>query len=96
MLLQGEGDLNIALIGDSHAFQLSGGFKRSDYKNLYIFSYAGCPPIKNFIRQDRLYMDCDYPDREEKMIMKLNPTDFVFITSRWPYYFKETLAQLKM
>ena len=45
----------IALIGDSHAFQLSGGFKRSDYKNLYIFSYAGCPPIKNFIRQDRLY-----------------------------------------
>lgn len=94
-ILPGEGDLNIALIGDSHAFQLSGGFKRSDYKNLYIFSYAGCPPIKNFIRQDRLYMDCDYPDREwKKMIMKLNPIDFVFITSRWPYYFKENIGAI--
>ena len=26
--------------------------------------------------------------------MKLNPTDFVFITSRWPYYFKENIGAI--
>tara|TARA_B100000989_G_scaffold256321_1_gene205463 strand:- start:22482 stop:24305 length:1824 start_codon:yes stop_codon:yes gene_type:complete len=94
-IFNGEGNLNIVLIGDSHAFQMSGGFIKNNYKNLSIFSYAGCPPIKNFIRQDRLYIDCNYADKEwTKMISNLESVDLVIISSRWPYYFKNDIGSI--
>ena len=38
-------------------------------------------------------MDCDYPDRDKKMIMKLNPTD-LYLSPLLPYYFKENIGAI--
>lgn len=92
----GSGSADIALIGDSHAFQLVAGFSETQFKSLTVFSYAGCPPIKNFRRMDRTYMNCNEVDSIwSEMIRESGAKfDIVYIAARWPYYFREDIGRI--
>lgn len=84
----GDGKDAILVVGDSHAFQLKGGFDRNDYKSLTILSYAGCPPLHEFSRSDKRYIDCTSVSEYWNDWTEEKKYDKLIITARWPYYFR--------
>lgn len=88
----GDGEEVILVVGDSHAFQLTGGFGRNDYKSLTTLSYAGCPPLQSFSRSDRRYIDCDKASEYWKDWIEDKKYDKLIITARWPYYFRSEIG----
>ena len=86
-VFEGIGEKSILIVGDSHAFQLKGGFDIDDYKTLAILSYAGCPPLLGFSRSDRPYLTCDEISSYWEDWVSIRNFDSLIITARWPYYF---------